>query len=87
MAMDKIFSVRVDESVIRLIGHLARLLQTSKKQVVEESIEMFASRIEKQSKADILDRTHGAWKRQELPEATVKKSREAFRASMKRHAS
>ena len=83
--MDKILSARVDESVFRRIGHLARLLNTTKKSIIESAINMYASKIEEQKNLDILDKTFGAWHRDESVEETVGKIRKEFQESMLRH--
>ena len=48
--MDKIFSARLEESVIRLIGMLARQLGTTKKAIIENAIRMYTEKIEKENK-------------------------------------
>ncbi|MFO7892019.1 MAG: hypothetical protein R6V04_16960 [bacterium] len=85
--MDKIFSARVSESVIKKIGYLARLKNTSKKRIIEEAIETYTASIEKKINQDVFDQTHGKWTRQESPSDTVKKVRKTFEKSMKRHSS
>lgn len=85
--MDKIFSARVDESVIKKIGYLARLRNTSKKRIIEEAIETYTAAIEKKTKQDVLGQTHGKWKRQEAPSDTIQKARKTFEKSMKRYSS
>ena len=82
--MDKIFSTRINEAVIRRIQLLAHQLHTTKKQVVEGAIAMYAEHVAEDQKVDFLDRTFGAWKRRESPEATISASRRAFRDSMTR---
>ena len=82
--MDKILSARVDESIIRRIGSLARLLNTSKKKIIEGAIKMYASKIEEENNQDIFDQTFGAWQREETPSETARKVREAFQQSMLR---
>lgn len=83
--MDKILSARLDESVIQQIGNLAKQLNTTKKQVIEGAITLYAKKIEKETKTDILDQTFGVWKRDEKTSETVEKSRRAFHDSMLRH--
>ncbi len=83
--MDKIFSTRIDESVVKRIELIARELGKSKKAVVEGAIQMFAEKVEKQKNIDPLECTWGAWKRKEKPGPTVKKTRETFQKSMLRH--
>ena len=82
--MDKVLSARVDESVVRCIGLLAQQLNTSKKKVIETAIERYAEQIAAEHNVDVLDRTFGAWKREETAAATVSASRKAFRDSMSR---
>lgn len=83
--MDKIFSARVDESVIRRIGGLARQLKTTKKAVIEGAIRLYAEKVEKENNLDVLELTLGAWNRKESPDKTVRKARKAFRNSMNRY--
>ena len=83
--MDKIFSARVDESVIRQIGTLARQLGKTKKAIVESAIQMFAEKVEKEHDVDVFEQTLGAWRRAESPEETHEKVRKAFRRSMLRY--
>ena len=55
--MDKVLSARVDESVLQRIGSLARQLKTTKKQIIEGAITLYAEKIEKETKKDILDQS------------------------------
>ena len=82
--MDKIFSTRVDESVIHRIGSLARRLRTSKKRVIEDAVESYAARIEQEQKSDVFEETSGAWHRKETAGQTVDEARAAFRRAMER---
>ena len=83
--MDKILSARVDESVVRRIGALARQLGTTKKGIIEGAIQLYAERIEKESRVDVLQQTLGAWHRTQSPEETIGEARKAFRSSMHRY--
>ncbi len=85
--MDKILSARLDESVIRQIGSLARRLKTSKKRILENAVELYAETVEADSKVDVFEKTSGAWKRPESAEKTVRDVRTAFNQSMKRRRS
>ncbi len=51
--MDKILSARVDKSVIRPIGVLARHLKTTKKAIIEAAILSYADKIETEKKIDL----------------------------------
>jgi predicted transcriptional regulator len=83
--MDKVLSARVDEAVVRRIANLARRLHTTKKAVIEGAIQMYAAKVEQESELDVLEETLGAWAREESASQTVKRAREAFRDSMRRH--
>lgn len=83
--MDKILSARVDESVIRRIGSLARRLQTSKKRIIEDAIQHYADKIDREENFDVFEVTSGAWRRDEPAEQIVDEARETFRESMQRH--
>ncbi len=82
--MDKVFSARIDESAAALINSLARQLHSTKKQVVEQAIELFAAKVEHEQETGILEQSFGAWKRNEGTQETVESSRAAFRGSMER---
>lgn len=82
--MDKVFSARIDESAAALISSLARQLHSTKKQVLEQAIELFAAKIEKEQDAGILEQSFGAWTRDESAKQTVEASRAAFRGSFER---
>ena len=83
--MDKIFSARVDELIVRQIGHVAQKLHTTKKAVIEAAILAYAEKTEQGERVDIFKETFGAWKRRESPGETVKKAHKIFRDAMKRH--
>jgi len=83
--MDKVFSARVDESVVERITGLARQLRTSKKSVIEQAIAAFAAGMEAEGHDDVFELTSGAWRRPESPAQTVRQARAAFKRSMARH--
>ncbi len=83
--MDKILSTRIDESIARRIGHLARELKTTKKAVIESAIMAYAEQTEAKGKSDVLEQTFGAWQRQESTGRTVKRSRKAFQEGLLRY--
>ena len=83
--MDKVFSARVDESIVSRIGVLARELNTTKKSIIEEAIHLLSEKVEKEHNVDILDLTCGAWARKESPQSTVRRARKPFSSSMTRH--
>ena len=83
--MDRIFSARIDESVVNQIGILARELNTTKKNIIEKAISLFSEQASKESSVDIFDFTCGAWKREETVAESVHNAKQAFRKSMTRH--
>ncbi len=83
--MDKVISSRIDSAMADKLGALARRLNTSKKNVLECAIEMYAAHVDREQDFDVLDETCGAWSRKEPATATVEASRKAFRDGMHRH--
>jgi hypothetical protein len=83
--MDTILSARVDDAVAKRLTLLARRLKTSKKAVLERAISELAERLELEEEFDVLDHTHGVWKRSGTPDETVADAKGAFRKSMKRY--
>ncbi len=82
--MDKIFSARLDESIVNQIGVLASELRTSKKAVIENAIVVYSKMVEADKNVDPLERSFGAWKRDEAPTETVRHIRSRMRQSMER---
>lgn len=83
--MDKVFSARVDEAIIRQIGLLARELKTTKKAIIESAVRLYSEQSGLKKKIDIFETTCGSWNRSESPDETVNQARSAFRKSMERH--
>jgi predicted transcriptional regulator len=82
--MDKIMSTRMDESVIRHIGMLAKKLGTSKKAVLENAVRYYAEKIEAEQGFDVLTDTFGSWQRDESAAETVAAVKETMRKSQER---
>jgi len=80
--MDKIFSARVDESVVRRIGSLARRLRTSKKKIIENAVQAYAAQVDREEKSDVFEQTSGAWRRKKSAGRIVDEARKAFRESI-----
>jgi hypothetical protein len=84
--MDKIFSARINEAVLKRLGLLAQRLQMSKKAIIEKAISEFAQRMDAASENDdLLKESFGAWQRDESPETTTKEARKQFQSAMERH--
>ena len=73
--MDRVLSVRVDESVIHLLDQLVRRLGGTKKALIEKAIARFAEEVESETgKLDLFSQTFGAWKRTESVIETIQDS-------------
>ena len=83
--MDKIFSTRLDESIIQEIDRLSSLLKTSKKKLIEEMIRRGAREMDCETGKDFWSETSGIWKRGESPDKMRRKARAEFERSMRRH--
>lgn len=83
--MDKIFSARVDESVIQRVRSLARRLGISKKQIIENAVRTYAAQMDQEDKFDALEWTCGAWRRKESARRIAEKARRTFRKSLEKH--
>ena len=83
--MERIMSTRIDESVIVLIDRIAREQKMSKKKIIEAAIENFWQKIHGKKEIDIFQESFGSWERDEPAADTVRRSRQAFNQSMKRH--
>jgi len=83
--MDRVFSTRLSEAIVSRIADLARQLRTSKKTVVERAVALLAAQVESEGNEDVLDRTHGAWKRSESASDLVREARTTFNDAMARN--
>ena|SRR2546423_8942527 len=83
--MDKVLSVRVDESAIDELDRAARRLGLSKKRLVEEAIRLRVREAKQDDTTDVWAETSGAWQRREPASQTVRKARRAFTAAIERH--
>ncbi len=83
--MDKIMSTRMDESVIKHIGILAKKLGTSKKAVLENAVRCYVEKIEAEQGFDILAETFGSWQRDESAAEIVQSIKDRMRKSQERY--
>lgn len=83
--MQKIFSTRLDEATIDELDRVTRRLGMSKRQFLEEAIQLHTRQLTGQGEADVWSETLGAWCRSERPEATVRRARRAFERGFVRH--
>ena len=83
--MDKVFSTRLDEDLIRQINILATKKSMSKKKVLEKALRAYLNSVAETLEDDILNRSFGIWERDESTEQTIAKSRQIFREGFSRH--
>jgi hypothetical protein len=83
--MQKVFSARVDEAVLNEMDRATRRLRMSKRQFLEEAIQMRAEVVSRDEQGDIWDETLGAWNRRESATTTIRRARHAVRQSFTRH--
>ncbi len=83
--MDKIFSTRMDESVIHNITVMARQLGVSKKAFLERAVREYLQKVGSEQNFDVLDETCGSWQREESTVETVHTSKTAMHQSLERY--
>ena len=83
--MQKIFSTRLEEATLHELERATRQLGMSKRQFLEEAIQLRAKAAQRHPSEDVWSETLGAWRRSEPPEATVRRARRAFERSVGRH--
>ncbi len=83
--MDKILSVRVDESVVQQIALLSTELNMTKKAIIESAIKQYSAKKSIEKEIDVFKKTCGVWKREETPHKNILEGRLAFNKSMRRH--
>ena len=83
--MDKIFSTRLDESVIVEMERVAQRFGFTKKRFLEEAIQAHARHLNAEEDTDLWSETFGSWGRKQSTIRTVAKARAAFRKTFERH--
>ena len=83
--MDKVFSTRLDEDLIRQINVMAMKKSMSKKILIERAIRAYLKNVAESMEHEIIDRSFGVWQRDETPEQTISQSRQVFRDGLSRH--
>ena len=83
--MDKIFSTRIAEDLARQLDAYVKKRGLSKKRLVEAALRSYFKQRGAKPAHEILERTFGAWKRDESPEETRVRVREKFNKSFRRH--
>jgi hypothetical protein len=85
--MDRVFSTRMDSSIITMIDFLSSSLHKSKKSIIEDSVRLYAVRKTISPENEILKESHGCWKRKESPVETCMNTRKKLNKSFSRFVS
>ena len=85
--MDKIFSTRLDESVVVELERVTRRHGMTKKKFLEDAIQSHARDLSGKEGLDIWSETFGAWSRKGTTVQTVDRARRTFRKNFSRHRS
>ena len=83
--MQKIFSTRLEEATLEELERATRQLGMSKRQFLEEAIQLRARALGRAEGDDVWAETLGAWRRRESPRTTIRRARLAFRQTFERH--
>jgi len=83
--MDKVFSTRLDENLIRQINQYVKERPISKKRLIELSVRSYLNQVGTNIDHEIIDRSFGAWKRPEQAKETWVKARQKFNESFSRY--
>ena len=83
--MDKIFSTRLDEDLVRQIDRFVRAKSITKKSLIENALRAYFDQMGERMERDIIERSFGAWKRDESAEETWSRARKTFNEGFKRH--
>ena len=82
--MDKIFSTRLDEDLIRRIDRFVRDRSISKKKFIEKALREYLDHVGEKMEDDIIDSSFGAWERDETPSETWSQARQVFNKGFRR---
>jgi hypothetical protein len=82
--MQKIFSTRLDEATLNEMERVTRKLGMSKRQFLEEAIQLRVERSSRDEQGDVWSETLGAWQRRESGATTIRRARRAFRQAFAR---
>jgi hypothetical protein len=83
--MHKIFSTRLDEDLVRQIDRFVRERSITKKSLIEKAVRAYLEQMGEKLGHDIVDRSFGAWRREETAQETWSRAREAFNRGFERH--
>jgi predicted transcriptional regulator len=83
--MDKVFSTRLDENLIKKVDHFIKARSITKKSLVEQSLRTYLKGAESNIDLGIIDQSFGAWKRDEAIHKTWSRGRSAFNRGLERY--
>jgi len=83
--MDKVFSTRLDESLIKQINIFVKDKSMSKKSLVETALKNYFEQAGLKMEYDIIERSFGIWQRSESVDNTWSQARETFNKGFRRH--
>jgi hypothetical protein len=83
--MDKIFSTRMDEGLIRQVNRFVKKRSITKKGMIEQALKTYLDQVGSNIESDIVDRSFGAWARNETPSTTWSHGRQVFNKGFSRH--
>ena len=79
--MDKIFSTRLDETILEELNRVTRRLGITKRRFLEEAIRLRAEQLGAADDSDVWTETLGIWRRRESAPAIIRRARAEFRRS------
>jgi hypothetical protein len=82
--MQKMFSTRLDEAILNEMERVTRKLGMSKRQFLEEAIQLRVEQLSHDERSDVWSETLGAWPRREPGATTIRQARRAFRHAFER---
>jgi len=83
--MDKVFSTRLDEDLSRRVDRFVKEKSLSKKAFIEKALRVYMDHFDPNHDLDVIERSFGAWKRDESPVETWQKGRDRFNKGFFRH--
>ncbi len=83
--MDKVFSTRLDESLIKKLNHFIKSRSITKKSLIERALWAYLEEAGPNIDLGIIDQSFGIWKRDEKIHETWNQGRNAFNKGFKRY--
>jgi len=83
--MDKVFSTRLDENLIKKVDRFIKARSITKKSLVEQSLRTYLKGAESNIDRGIIDQSFGVWKRDESIRKTWNRGRSAFNRGLERY--